>query len=1416
MAKSKIFTTYYRDAQVFRDTNGNGVLDAPSEILLRTDGNGAFSAPAGKGRFVLKGGFDINTGEDNPYDLLSAPSAARSVGPLTSVWQSLLDRGASQNKIKKLVGVPLAFGLNKYSALRFDDIRDKNQEIGVRKEGQVDLLTQWVSRIADTTFGARFAALGLEGEALKAALQAAEDKIIGDFAQSLLNLGIKKVDLSDQGIIRSLLDSTLSRSDINLTAAQLDAASQAASEINDRFDLAPIGRLDEVAIVGANSARVFAARDFDALVAEYTGANLLDQIQNNDIYIPAPTNLSLADDTGASAVDGVTRDNAPTLSGRASLAADRVNIYLDGVKVGEAPVANGTWSFASPSLLDGHYNFTFKGVNALGHEGAVSQTRAITVDTAPPAVPTVTPLITADATPTVEGAWTPGTGESLSIQIDGKTYTAANGLIVSGNAWSLTLPVALAPGKYEVLAQATDLAGNVSADTSANELEILASATGFALTSDAPAGVPAREGDVLHFTVAPIGGAVAEDTILTLDLVGAIIGGAKGQASAADFDPSRLTIVFEADAIGAQTVSVVVEEDGIAEGVEGYQAILSKGGAIVAKLDGLIDDPANAPPAVSGVADVSGLAGAMIALPDLTFFDAENDALTVTVTATGGALGGLADADGTTPGIQLAGSPEAVTAAFAGATFAGASAGAGNVALSVSDGVNAPVTANIGVTLTAAGSTFELSGPAIAVEGTQVVYTVARVGDASKAAVVDFTLLPGGGASQADYAALGIAGADVTNLSGSGGTLNFPAGSAQADITLSIVSDGLAETGETLAASLIANPSDPSGSAISATKGSLLVSLQDPPTTTFVLKSSVAADAPTREGDTLVFTVTPDSPVTADTTLTFNLAGATVGAAVNQTSAQDFSLSSQTISFKAGDAGARTVSVLVVADGAKEGPEGYQASLLDSASKTLAALTGVVDDPLNAPPAVGGVADVSGVAGTAIALPDLTFSDADQDALTVTATATGGTVGGLIDADEATPGIQLAGSPEAVTAAFAAATFAGAGAGAGNVALSVSDGVNAPVAANVGVTLTASSTFELSGPTTVTEGNRIVYSVARVGDASKAAVVDFTLLPGGGASQADYAALGITGADVTNLSGSGGTLNFPAGAAKADITLSIVADGVAETGETLAAGLRANPSDASGGAVSDTKGALLIALQDPPPSVFELSGPTTVTEGDRVVYSVARVGDASKAAVVDFTLLPGGGASQADYAALGITGADVTNLSGSGGTLNFPAGAAKADITLSIVADGVAETGETLAAGLRANPSDASGGAVSDTKGSLLIALQDPPASATIAVSAANSGPFSDSAATNTAYNLAAGAYDVNLAGFGPGDKLAFPAGASLNVVNGPTPDGNIEVSGALNGQLIQVHMTGVDTALDSGVFSVSSFNNVFGAGSLA
>ncbi|MCW2242495.1 VCBS domain-containing protein [Azospirillum canadense] len=191
----------------------------------------------------------------------------------------------------------------------------------------------------------------------------------------------------------------------------------------------------------------------------------------------------ISTDTGAPG-DFVTADQTLVFRGSAT-AGQPVTVTLTNSGNGtvfSATVtasANGTWSYDNQgnTLPSGTYTLT-------ATSNGTTATQAITVDAVAPAGPvTVASQTTGSVTPTITGTATVGAGETLTVTVNGKTYTAGDGsLTLTGTSWSLTIPAAdaLAPastdngfnGTYSVTATIRDTAGNTLSDATSNELTV--------------------------------------------------------------------------------------------------------------------------------------------------------------------------------------------------------------------------------------------------------------------------------------------------------------------------------------------------------------------------------------------------------------------------------------------------------------------------------------------------------------------------------------------------------------------------------------------------------------------------------------------------------------------------------------------------------------------------------------------------------------------------------------------------------------------------------------------------------------------------------------------------------------------------------------------------------------------------------
>ncbi|WP_347247595.1 DUF4347 domain-containing protein [Zoogloea sp.] len=223
------------------------------------------------------------------------------------------------------------------------------------------------------------------------------------------------------------------------------------------------------------------ATDGDGNVATQTVTVSVTDVQE----ATAPTQTVLIDrmdkDSGASDNDFITADGSAGrgVAGRLSapLAPDEVvELSFDGGQTWTlATVTGTTWTATDPNVHADSWTLQARVSNPGANLSGPASTRSVTLDTTPPAAPTVDPLSTTLLTPTLTGTAEVSPGERLSVSIDGRTYTDGDGhLSFSGGRWTLQLPadVPLTPGVHSVEARITDLAGNSSADTSRDELVI--------------------------------------------------------------------------------------------------------------------------------------------------------------------------------------------------------------------------------------------------------------------------------------------------------------------------------------------------------------------------------------------------------------------------------------------------------------------------------------------------------------------------------------------------------------------------------------------------------------------------------------------------------------------------------------------------------------------------------------------------------------------------------------------------------------------------------------------------------------------------------------------------------------------------------------------------------------------------------
>ncbi|MFA6901216.1 MAG: Ig-like domain-containing protein [Desulfurivibrionaceae bacterium] len=98
-------------ATIFTDLNGNGFLDL-TEPHTTTNINGQFTLPVGSfGRLVASGGYDVTT--DLPFlGTFTAPPGSTTINPLTTLVQTLIDRGVQPSLARAWVSSSLGLPAN--------------------------------------------------------------------------------------------------------------------------------------------------------------------------------------------------------------------------------------------------------------------------------------------------------------------------------------------------------------------------------------------------------------------------------------------------------------------------------------------------------------------------------------------------------------------------------------------------------------------------------------------------------------------------------------------------------------------------------------------------------------------------------------------------------------------------------------------------------------------------------------------------------------------------------------------------------------------------------------------------------------------------------------------------------------------------------------------------------------------------------------------------------------------------------------------------------------------------------------------------------------------------------------------------------------------------------------------------------
>ncbi|PRP72412.1 hypothetical protein BUE93_01730 [Chromobacterium amazonense] len=261
---------------------------------------------------------------------------------------------------------------------------------------------------------------------------------------------------------------------------------------------------------------------------------------------PSGLALSAATDTGSSSSDGKTSNNQPTVQGTAE-ANSTVTVYVDGTAVGTATAdGSGAWTYnLTSSLADGSHSIRATATDAAGNASGQSSAYNITVDTSAPSAPSGLALSAATDTgsshsdgktsnnqPTVQG--TAEANSTVTVYVDG---TLAGTATADGSgAWTYNLTSSLSEGNHSIRATATDVAGNISGQSSAYNITVDTTApgapAGLALSAATDTGSSHSDGKTSNNQPTVQGTAEAGSTV-TVYVDGTVMGTATADGSGA-------------------------------------------------------------------------------------------------------------------------------------------------------------------------------------------------------------------------------------------------------------------------------------------------------------------------------------------------------------------------------------------------------------------------------------------------------------------------------------------------------------------------------------------------------------------------------------------------------------------------------------------------------------------------------------------------------------------------------------------------------------------------------------------------------------------------------------------------------------------------------------------------------------------
>lgn len=409
---------YVRGAEIWIDTNGDGVKDYDTGET--TDVNGNFFLPTGtpSGAIIAVGGVNIDTGVPNTMEL-KAPEGSTVINPLTTLVQAVIEQsGATATEAS--AQVVQALGLTQGTDLTSYDPITAGDTTAQKAAATIATITI-LAETADTT---------------------AESTIVSNLVAQITqsNSSATTLDLADSGVINGLLT--------GVSGADASAITDASNAI------ASASTLDQISQAQSQYLDTIAPGSSTLVVTTPT----------NDITPNIRVNLNTASTDGTAVVTG-----------------DTVALIIDGVQVASTVISstnltNGYVSFTASTLAEGSYVLSAKVIDQSGNIGDAYTNQTLIIDTTAPISATINTV----AIDNVINAAEKTAGVTVSGTTESGTVVSVNGnaATVTGTSWSYTLNSAavttMGEGSETLTIVATDTAGNtttttktISVDTSA-------------------------------------------------------------------------------------------------------------------------------------------------------------------------------------------------------------------------------------------------------------------------------------------------------------------------------------------------------------------------------------------------------------------------------------------------------------------------------------------------------------------------------------------------------------------------------------------------------------------------------------------------------------------------------------------------------------------------------------------------------------------------------------------------------------------------------------------------------------------------------------------------------------------------------------------------------------------------------------